>query len=159
MSEQAEEYQDQHEAVTRNPFAGPGMELILISPSKNDPFATPGMESIPLPSLEHGPSAVPGTEEIDNSFNIPDIDDPFLFVLNRTLCQICDRRQPGAQFPQRVPTSNCEHESEVCLHCLQTHISTSMAQKKWDQIECPTCSERLGFFDMKAFAAAATFEK
>ena len=75
------------------------------------------------------------------------------------LCQICYETPPGPSFPQRAPSSKCEHDANVCLACLASSITQQMDQKIWDQIACPVCPERLGFFDVKEFADIATFEK
>lgn len=68
------------------------------------------------------------------------------------LCQICYETLPGPSFPQRAPNSKCEHDANVCSTCLAKSLAQQMGQKMWDQIDCPVCSGRLGFFDVKEFA-------
>ena len=75
------------------------------------------------------------------------------------ICHVCCEVQFSDLFPSRLPTSTCKHAMEVCRLCLEKSIAEQMAQKIWDQIDCPTCSERMGFFDVKEFANTVTFEK
>lgn len=84
----------------------------------------------------------------------PDVD-----AGDERLCQICYETQPCSSFPQRATTSNCDHAAKVCSACLANSLAQQMDQKIWDQIDCPVCPERLGFFDVKEFADIATFEK
>jgi hypothetical protein len=47
----------------------------------------------------------------------------------------------------------------VCRRCLRTWISTTFASKIWDEINCPTCSERLDYEDVRESAPAHVFRK
>ena len=74
-------------------------------------------------------------------------------------CNVCCESQSSTLFPSRSPTSTCKHSLEVCCLCLKKSIAEQMDQRMWDQIDCPMCPERMGFFDVKEFADTVTFEK
>ena len=74
-------------------------------------------------------------------------------------CSICCESQSCTLFPQRPPTSACEHSADVCFTCLQAWITEQMKGKMWSQIDCPECPNRLKLPDVEAFADAATFQK
>ena len=95
-----------------------------------------------------------GDRDVGPLPSTPDVD-----AGDERLCQICYETLPGPNFPQRAPTSNCDHPANVCSACLAKSLAQQMDQRMWDQIDCPVCSERLGFFDVKEFADIATFEK
>ena len=61
--------------------------------------------------------------------------------------------------PKRSVTAGCEHELNVCIDCLKKHIAIKMTELSPDQIECPTCTQRLDFVAIRDFADQATFEK
>ena len=75
------------------------------------------------------------------------------------MCHVCCESQSSTHFSSRSPTSTCKHSVEVCRLCLEKSIAEQMDQKIWDQIDCPVCTERLQFFDVKEFADLVTFEK
>ena len=75
-----------------------------------------------------------------------------------TECSICLQDLPANRFPKRI-TGTCDHDSNVCFECLCSSITTQFASKVWNQIECPTCWERLQYMDMKMFADSEVFER
>ena len=117
--------------------------------------------AVPLPGGINGGKdrqvPVIGDQEVDYFKTILDIDDPFLAY--RKECTICLESLQNSAFPQENPTCECQHDIEVCIECLRYHISSTMAQRGWDRIECPTCFQRLEYLDVKASAASCTFEK
>lgn len=74
-------------------------------------------------------------------------------------CSICLDSLCLERFPKRNITSTCNHAPDVCLSCLAQSIATQFSTKVWDQIDCPTCSQRLQHTDIKTFASSVVFEK
>ena len=74
-------------------------------------------------------------------------------------CIVCYDTLNILTVPQRRITSTCGHEPDVCRSCLATSISTQFNSKVWDQISCPSCSQRLDFQDVKAFADPDVFTR
>ena len=74
-------------------------------------------------------------------------------------CVVCYENLTARTVPQRRITSACNHEPDVCRSCLATSISTQFNSKVWDQISCPSCSQRLGFQDVKDFADPDVFTR
>lgn len=72
-------------------------------------------------------------------------------------CVVCFETLSLKNTPKRKVTSSCNHEPEVCRSCITTSISTQFNSKVWDQIDCPTCGQRLDFQDVKAFADSVVF--
>ena len=72
-------------------------------------------------------------------------------------CVVCFETLSPQNTPKRKITSLCNHEPDVCKSCLTTSISTQFNSKVWDQIDCPTCGQRLGFQDVKTFADSLVF--
>jgi hypothetical protein len=74
-------------------------------------------------------------------------------------CVICLESLDPTYFPKRKITLYCAHEPNVCLQCLSQSISTQLTSKVWDQIDCPSCSARLDFLDIRTFADLVVFER
>ena len=74
-------------------------------------------------------------------------------------CVVCYGTLNERTVPHRRITSACNHEPDVCRSCLATSISTQFNSKVWDQISCPSCSQRLGFQDVRAFAEPDVFTR
>lgn len=74
-------------------------------------------------------------------------------------CVVCFETLSPQNTPKRKVTSLCNHEPDVCNSCLAMSISTQFNSKVWDQIDCPTCGQRLGFQDVKTFADSVVFER
>lgn len=72
-------------------------------------------------------------------------------------CIVCFENLSPQNTPERNVTSSCNHEPDVCRSCLAASISTQFNSKVWDQIDCPTCGQRLEFQDVKAFADSVVF--
>lgn len=76
-----------------------------------------------------------------------------------TDCVVCFENLSPQNRPERKITCSCNHEPDVCRSCLSASISTQFNSKVWDQINCPTCGERLDFHDVRAFADSPVFER
>lgn len=74
-------------------------------------------------------------------------------------CVVCLETLNAQNIPKRKITSTCDHEPDVCKSCLTTSISTQLDSKVWDQIDCPSCGQRLDFRDVKAFADPVVFAR
>lgn len=74
-------------------------------------------------------------------------------------CVVCIETLRLEAFPSRKITPACSHEPDVCLDCLAQHITSQSSNKMWNHIDCPSCSARLGYEDVRAFATAGTFER
>ena len=72
-------------------------------------------------------------------------------------CAVCFETLNPQNTPRRKITSSCNHEPDTCKSCLTTSISTQLDNKVWDQIDCPTCGQRLDYKDVKAFADPIVF--
>ena len=78
---------------------------------------------------------------------------------NEKECSICLDSFGLERFPKRSITSTCNHAPDVCLSCLAQSIAAQFSNKVWDQIDCPTCSQRLQHADIKMFASSVVFGK
>lgn len=74
-------------------------------------------------------------------------------------CVVCTDSRSLFRFPSYPPTAQCSHNADVCRRCLRTWIRTTFASKIWDEISCPTCSERLDYEDVREFAPSDIFRK
>lgn len=74
-------------------------------------------------------------------------------------CAVCFEDLSTQTSPDRKITNSCSHELDVCRPCLSRSISTQFTSKVWNQIDCPTCGERLDFHDVKDFAESEIFER
>ena len=72
-------------------------------------------------------------------------------------CVVCFESLGPQNTPKRRITSACNHEPDICRNCLATSISTQFNSRIWDQIDCPTCGQRLEFQDVKIFADSVIF--
>ena len=83
-------------------------------------------------------------------------EDPAVNV-NERECPICLEHLNLDSFPKRKNTGNCNHAPDVCLSCLALSIETQLSSKRWDQINCPTCNQRMQYTDVKRFASTNVF--
>lgn len=74
-------------------------------------------------------------------------------------CIICADTRSFHRFPNRPPTTQCKHDIDVCRRCLRTWMQTEFAVKIWDEINCPTCSARMQYEDMREFASKDVFRR
>ncbi|KAF1365876.1 hypothetical protein EJ07DRAFT_92584 [Lizonia empirigonia] len=74
-------------------------------------------------------------------------------------CIVCTDSRSLLHFPSQPPTAQCSHNADVCRRCLRTWIRTTFTSKVWDEINCPTCSERLDYEDVRQFAPSDIFRK
>ena len=74
-------------------------------------------------------------------------------------CMVCTDGRSLSRFPSHPPTAQCAHNADVCRRCLRTWISTTFASKVWDDINCPICSERLDYEDVREFAPSEVFRE
>lgn len=78
---------------------------------------------------------------------------------SRKECVVCTESRSLSHFPYKPPTARCAHDVDVCSRCLRTWISTSFSSKTWDDVNCPTCAERLSYEDIREFAPSEIFRK
>lgn len=74
-------------------------------------------------------------------------------------CFVCDDAWDENNRPQRSVNPKCKHEIKTCTRCLKKHIDSELARTAPEGIEYPDCKDRLGYYDVKDFAASDTFEK
>lgn len=74
-------------------------------------------------------------------------------------CSICLQGLSIKRFPKHPITSSCNHSADVCVECLRQSIASQFATNVWDQIDCPTCEQRLGYMDMKIHANPDDFRR
>ncbi len=74
-------------------------------------------------------------------------------------CAVCFESITTEDKPHRTVTSTCQHEIDTCHQCLTTSISTQLSDKMWDQIDCPSCGERLTSDDVQVWADKQTCER
>ncbi|KAF9698689.1 hypothetical protein EKO04_002967 [Ascochyta lentis] len=74
-------------------------------------------------------------------------------------CVICTDNRSLSRFSPHPPTAQCSHNADVCRRCLRTWIRTAFASKIWDEINCPICSKRLTYEDVRRFAPSDVFRK
>lgn len=74
-------------------------------------------------------------------------------------CVVCFENLGPENTPHRSPTQSCRHEPNVCLLCLLTSIGTQLNSKVWEQIDCPSCEERMHHQDVKEFGNPVIFER
>lgn len=74
-------------------------------------------------------------------------------------CLVCTERQTLESFPQGSVTPECEHESTICLACLDDSIHAQMESKLMKDLACPLCPALLGYADMNAWAGKEDFER
>ncbi|KAH6620068.1 hypothetical protein C7974DRAFT_225695 [Boeremia exigua] len=74
-------------------------------------------------------------------------------------CLVCTDNRLVSRFPTHPPTARCVHNADVCRRCLRTWIDTSFADRVWDEIDCPVCSQRLAYEDVREFAPSEIFRR
>ncbi|KAH7402632.1 hypothetical protein BKA66DRAFT_404730 [Pyrenochaeta sp. MPI-SDFR-AT-0127] len=74
-------------------------------------------------------------------------------------CIICADTRSLHRFPNRPPTTQCQHDIDVCRRCLRTWIQSEFEVKIWDEINCPICPIRMQHEDMREFAPSAVFRR
>ena len=110
--------------------------------------------------LEEEPEAYPEKATFANDGEANDLDsDIEMRVDIEKHCKVCFESFTLGAFPTRKTTAACSHEPDVCLSCLAQSITSQSRDKMWNHIDCPSCSARLGYEDVRAFATAATFER
>lgn len=101
----------------------------------------------------------PNTVSVNDSEANERDSDSEMGVDNDKSCEVCFERLTLEAFPTRKTTAACSHEADVCFRCLAHFITSQNWDKMWNHIDCPSCSARLGYEDVRAFATAATFER
>jgi hypothetical protein len=77
-------------------------------------------------------------------------------------CVVCALESIKGEFPASSPTPSCSHPPELCLECLQQVILVAITDGSCvSGIECPsnTCSQKLGYFDVKKWANKKDFDR
>ncbi|EDR12657.1 uncharacterized protein LACBIDRAFT_292698 [Laccaria bicolor S238N-H82] len=78
-------------------------------------------------------------------------------------CPICCSDDiPEYEYPRFPPTNRCQHEPIACRQCLAQHIEAQLfSQAMVLEINCPShpCPEKLGYDEIKQWAAADCFKR
>jgi hypothetical protein len=74
-------------------------------------------------------------------------------------CVACTDMRPLSRFPEDLPTSECEHEADICRKCIRTWLASESETKQWDAIKCPLCPELMQHEDMQIFASSKTLAR
>jgi hypothetical protein len=77
----------------------------------------------------------------------------------RKECVVCTDSRSRSHFPSEPPTARCAHDADVCRRCLRAWITTSFLSKTWDDINCPTCAERLMIEEIRDFAPSDIYRQ
>ena len=78
---------------------------------------------------------------------------------NTPECIVCSDTLNESNTPTEDTTSACRHGRDICRQCIATSVVTQFREKTWDQIDCPNCSERLNYHDVRSHAETDTFER
>ena len=75
-------------------------------------------------------------------------------------CEVCSRDLNSTSFPKEI-TRDCNHEPQICLDCLSEWITSQSKTRIWYHVDCPapTCSARLDYGNVRAFATEITFQR
>lgn len=104
-------------------------------------------------------TTVSAVEKTLDRKNVPSVKTASVEKISAFGCIVCLETLEITAFPKRKTTAACSHKPDVCLQCLSNSIATQFADKMWDQIDCPSCGQRLEFIDVKAFASSVVFER
>lgn len=74
-------------------------------------------------------------------------------------CIVCTDTRALHRFPDRLPTRQCNHDTDVCRRCLRTWIESEFSTKIWNEINCPICAERMQYADIRRFAPEKVFQR
>lgn len=72
-------------------------------------------------------------------------------------CVIC-AEEKGPRAFTRV-TARCGHYAGTCSGCVMTSIRSDLNNKRWTEITCPECDEKLEYGDVHRSADHSTFER
>ena len=78
---------------------------------------------------------------------------------SKKCCIVCWDELAAYLTPYRSLTSECIHESNVCISCVSKSISTQLDQKPLDRITCPACDAQLQAQDIHSFGSVEAREK
>jgi hypothetical protein len=76
-------------------------------------------------------------------------------------CSACWEWKQGDSFPQRINTSECQHELDLCVECLQEALQAHIAQPGlWDatKLLCPSCSAGMSY-EVRSWSKPESFQK
>lgn len=120
----------------------------------HDPPANEGPMDL-APDVAHSPTQAPDpvSEPVEDPIDVV----PVAQVIRE--CEVCLESLTPDTTPQRIVTFACQHEIDTCQQCLVTSLSTQMSEKMWDQINCPSCGERLSSDDVQVLADKQTRER
>lgn len=76
-------------------------------------------------------------------------------------CVNCLDEVGYAEFPIHGTSASCTHDSEICVTCLRTWITTSIENGNWDKITCPAadCPSIMQYADIRRLATLEDFAK
>jgi hypothetical protein len=95
-------------------------------------------DSGPMPSLPPQPTADP------------------LTAMTRD-CAICTDELFVLDFPVRPASSNCNHPIRSCKNCLNSWLTSELADKGHEPLTCPECSKELSYEDVRRATSRETF--
>ena len=58
-------------------------------------------------------------------------------------CCVCFTALESSTRCNDKVTASCNHETNICRNCLRQSIKSQFESKIWDQINCPSCNQRL----------------
>jgi hypothetical protein len=82
-------------------------------------------------------------------------DDP-LTAMTRD-CAICTDELFVLDFPVRPASSKCNHPVRSCTGCLNSWLTSELADKGHETLTCPECSKELSYEDVRRATSRETF--
>jgi len=72
-------------------------------------------------------------------------------------CDVCLEDHRADLFPQSPITSTCNHEPDICLPALASHLKVKLEHWPFSKLTCALCPEELSADDMQRWASPETF--
>ncbi|KAI0436176.1 hypothetical protein F4803DRAFT_543174 [Xylaria telfairii] len=74
-------------------------------------------------------------------------------------CIICIENIPRRGFPKSPISPVCSHETQCCLGCLATHLTSQLESNSPNSFTCPQCRGALPYASIQQYAKPETFIK
>ncbi|KAH8160308.1 hypothetical protein CIB48_g7944 [Xylaria polymorpha] len=74
-------------------------------------------------------------------------------------CIICIENIPRRGFPKSPISPVCSHETQCCLNCLATHLTSQLESNSPKYFTCPECRGALPYASIQQYAKPETFTK
>ena len=74
-------------------------------------------------------------------------------------CIICCEEHPVNSFPESPHLPNGKCENSVCHTCFEQHLQNEVENKKWNEVQCPECSQGLEEPEIRQLALQRTYEQ